>query len=235
MGAPWSNASRACGGVAPALHAIVLRPGSRRLTLAMLSCSGDCNGWRQNEDDPLDAVSQAFQKAFAKADQFRAACGVCMLLEDNLLTPPQVRHRARPLSLSMSLGRCGRALALTPLSPCPRVCCVVCGAFCAAHRGVLRTLRCVPARACEPVRAGVRGEPTVPVLCGGEAVPGAPHQFSTVQPRGEMLPTAWKEPLSSGTDCAGAWGVVLFNRLAPEARSKPCCHCRLCPHPKSRT
>lgn len=43
----------------------------------------------KDEEVPLDNISQSFQKAFPKADHFRAACAVCMLLEDNLLTAAQ--------------------------------------------------------------------------------------------------------------------------------------------------
>jgi len=60
----------------------------------------------QDEEVPLDNISQSFQKAFPKADHFRAACAVCMLLEDNLLTAAQVRACA---ALSWRVCACPRA------------------------------------------------------------------------------------------------------------------------------
>lgn len=64
---------------------------------------------------PLDNISQSFQKAFPKADHFRAACAVCMLLEDNLLTAAQVRACG-----ARCLGACVPALGLGVLTAARR-------------------------------------------------------------------------------------------------------------------
>lgn len=45
----------------------------------------------QDEASPIEASLAAFQRQFARQDQFRLGCGLCILLQDQLLTRAQVR------------------------------------------------------------------------------------------------------------------------------------------------
>lgn len=45
---------------------------------------------KQDETSPIETSLAAFQRQFAKQDQFRLGCGLCILLQDQLLTRAQV-------------------------------------------------------------------------------------------------------------------------------------------------
>lgn len=47
----------------------------------------------QREDQQLGSIASAFMRSIPQADHFRAGCMLCILLEDNLLTPGQVSCR----------------------------------------------------------------------------------------------------------------------------------------------
>lgn len=50
-------------------------------------------GVAQSCDRPLEALASAFHRRFNKSDFFRIGASICILLQDNLLTAPEVRAR----------------------------------------------------------------------------------------------------------------------------------------------
>ena len=53
-----------------------------------------------NEDKPLETVAAAFQRAFVRADHFRVAAAICVMLDDNLMLQ---RHRVAALYIIQDL------------------------------------------------------------------------------------------------------------------------------------
>ena len=47
----------------------------------------------KEDDRPLEHAASTFHRTFTKSDHFKVGCAVCILLQDNLLTPAQVRFQ----------------------------------------------------------------------------------------------------------------------------------------------
>jgi len=56
----------------------------------LTSSSSPSASTKQDEGSPIETSLAAFQRQFAKQDQFRLGCGLCILLQDQLLTRAQV-------------------------------------------------------------------------------------------------------------------------------------------------